>query len=253
MTFTPRMVTDLRALGVRPGGALMVPTSYRAFGADRPSPDEIFDALEQAVGPDGTLLVPALSYQQDPILHHDTRTTPSNVGYLAEYFRLHRAARRSLHPTHSVCATGAGVDEWLGGHELDRTPCGPNSPFRRILDRGGQILMLGCGLRPNTAMHAIEEVVGVPYALRGERTYAITDAQGVTRRQHHRCHDFGSMVQRYDRILDVPGGAEAVSTGLVLGAECHLIEAGRLFEVAKAAMMADPCVFVDDAPGPDPS
>ena len=51
----------------------------------------------------------------------------------------------------------------LCDHVQDNTPCGQNSPFNRLIENAGKILMIGCGLTPNTTMHAVEEYVRPPY------------------------------------------------------------------------------------------
>src|SRR5207237_538669 len=117
-----------------------VHASFKAAGARHP--ESIIQGLAEAVGSSGTLLMPGLSYRQEPSDVHDSRHTPTCVGYLTEYFRTRAGTLRSLHPTHSVCATGAQAGELIGDHALDETPCGPHSPFRMLMDRGGKILML---------------------------------------------------------------------------------------------------------------
>ena len=51
------LIADLRRLGVTAGDVLMVHTSLRAIGHVDGGADRVIDALEAAVGPDGTLLV----------------------------------------------------------------------------------------------------------------------------------------------------------------------------------------------------
>jgi aminoglycoside 3-N-acetyltransferase len=55
----------------------------------------------------------------------------------------------------------------LGGQFHDVTPCGENSPYFKLREKAGQILFLGCGLKPNTSMHAVEELVEPPYLYDG--------------------------------------------------------------------------------------
>jgi aminoglycoside 3-N-acetyltransferase len=55
-------VRDLLALGVRPGGVLRVHSSLRALGPCAGGPAVVIEGLRMAPGPDGTLLMQALSY-----------------------------------------------------------------------------------------------------------------------------------------------------------------------------------------------
>lgn len=202
-----RMTQDLRALGVREGGVLLVHSSLRAFGYVEGGSETVIQGLLGALGPNGTLLMPALSYElvtrRAPIF--DVRHTPSNVGAIPEYFRTRLGTCRSVHPTHSVCAFGPRTGELLGDHLLDDTPCGPHSPFHKLRDVGGQLLMLGCGLHANTSMHAIEELVEPPYLYADPITYRLIHADGHVTTKIYRPHSFRHHEQRYDRVAEVLG------------------------------------------------
>jgi aminoglycoside 3-N-acetyltransferase len=237
-----RLVNDLAALGIKPGDAVMVHSSFKALGVA--DPEVVVLALLEAIGPAGTLMMPGLSYLQQPPTVHNTRETPSCVGFLPEYFRKRHGTVRSIHPTHSVFGVGAGIDHWLKAHDRDTTPCGAHSPFNLIMVRKGKILMLGCGLKPNTAMHAVEEYVKPPYLFGKPVAYTITRADGFTFTRTYTPHDFKGYVQRYDRVADELEGAELV-TGRVGDATAHLIDANTLLVRARAILEETPFFFVD--------
>jgi aminoglycoside 3-N-acetyltransferase len=240
-----QLTCQLLELGVRPGGLLMVHSSFKALGINHP--EEIIQALLDALGLRGTLLMPALTYLQDPPTFHDTRLTPSCVGYLSEYFRTRPGTQRSLHPTHSVSAVGSQSVSLLADHFLDDTPCGRHSPFNKQFYRGGQILMLGCGLSPNTSMHAVEEYVRPPYLFAPRRDFMLVRADGSTLRKPYYRHSFRSTVQRYERVQEILSPDE-LRQGMVGQAWCHLIEAEALLPKALACLRADPLFFVDYYP-----
>jgi len=237
-----RLTHDLCAIGLRRGDVVLVHSSYRSLGIDHP--ETLIQALIQAIDDTGTLLFPALSYNQTPPTIHSTLTTPSCVGFLAEYFRTRPGTQRSLHPTHSVCGIGARVGELLGDHGDDTTPCGPHSPFHKLLHRGGKILMLGCGLRPNTTMHAIEEYIRPPYLFGEPLTYTLTDAAGNTFEKTYTPHDFAGFVQRYDRVAALLDGRRLVP-GRIGAASAYLIDAQALYQQALAQLSRDPFFFVE--------
>ena len=244
---------QLRGLGVTAGGVVLVHASMKALGRRvAGGPDAVIDALLAAVGRDGTLLMPALSYATvgpaQP--RFDARETPACVGLLPEAFRRRPGVGRSVHPTHSVCGLGPRADEVLAEHAADRTPVGPRSPFAKLREVGGQVLMLGCGLGPNTSMHGVEELVEPPYLFRrAPVTFEVVDTAGRAARAEHRVHDFGGWAQRYDRVaaLMPPG---AVRVGKVLGATCHLLDARAMWDAGYAALTADPLAFVEEATTP---
>jgi aminoglycoside 3-N-acetyltransferase len=241
-----RLADDLRALGIREGGVLLVHSSLRSLGGVAGGAETVIRALLDVVGAGGTLLLPALSYEtvtaERPCF--DVRKTPVCVGALPEYFRQRTGTLRSVHPTHSVCGVGAQAGDLLGGHERDTTPCGPNSPFHKLPHYHGQILFLGCGLRPNTSMHALEELSEPAYLFAGEVEYDVIAADGRTSRMRIRRHNFKGWVQRYDRVAQVLDGA-ALRTGRVLAAGCHLIEAAAMWPAVHEKLKHDPLFFVD--------
>jgi aminoglycoside 3-N-acetyltransferase len=244
----PQLRADLEALGVAPGDTLLVHSAFRSVGAR--DPELLIGALEGALGARGTLLMPALTWTQQPHDTHDARSTPGCVGFLPEYFRMRPGTLRSLHPTHSVCAIGARAEELLGDHIRDETPCGPHSPFGKLL-RGGKILMLGCGLGPNTSMHAVEEHTAPPYLFGDPLVYTITDLQGRTFQKEYITHGFDGITQRYDRIGDLLSPPD-LRRGRVGAADAFLIDAPAMLARALEVMRRDPFAFVDrdpDAPG----
>lgn len=241
-----RIAEEAAALGVRRGGVLLVHSSLRSLGHVPGGAETVVRGLLDAVGPDGTLLMPALSYAtvhaRQPVF--DMRRTPSCVGAITEWFRTRAGAMRSVHPTHSVCGVGPLADAVLGRHHLDETPCGANSPFRAVRDRGGQILFLGCGLRPNTSMHGVEELVEPPYLFGCEVTYRMAMRNGVETRLTCRRHGFDGWAQRYERIGAWMGEPD-LKVGKVLEATVHLLDARAFWTCAERALRRDPFCFVE--------
>ena len=240
-------VKQLANIGVRAGGVLLVHSSFRSVKAEAGSIERVIAALAGALGQSGTLLIPALSYDEvtrdKPVF--DVDRTPSNIGVLPEFFRTHPATRRSVHPTHSVCGCGFAANDILSSHDLDTTPVGAHSPFRAVRDRGGQILMLGCGLEPNTSMHGIEEIAEAPYIFSNDPiTYTIRDGNRECKSVHKR-HSFRDIVQRYDRVKDVLD-RRALKTGTVFGAESWLIEASELWSACALQIKTDPYYFIEE-------
>lgn len=248
------VAASLAAAGYRRGRSLLVHSSYSSVKKAVSGPDELIEALAEAVGPGGMLLFPALSYSfvtpENPVF--DAALTRSCVGFLAERFRTQWAEARSSHPTHSVCALGGGAREALARHERDSTPVGQNSPFSLLRDSGGAILMLGCGLEPCTSMHGVEELAnerapgGVDYLFGPELDYRLVSADGSSRLARYRTHGFAGTVQRYDRMRRILEGPELVRFRL-LGAEAWLIDARALWAKALEAMLRSPRRFVDRA------
>jgi aminoglycoside 3-N-acetyltransferase len=157
-----QLLTALRQVGIAVGDVVLVHSSIDRFGAFRGTTVDILATLKRAVGDSGTLLMPTIPFTGTAVDFvqsgqvFDVRRTPSRVGLLTELFRRSDGVTRSVHPTHPVAAWGALAKELLEDHLHSDTPCGPHSPYGRLVDRHGKIVLLGVGIDSFTFFHAIE-------------------------------------------------------------------------------------------------
>ncbi len=232
-------------LGINKGDTLLVHSSLKSLGGA--SPNEVIDGLRDALGEEGTLVFPALSYlncnPSKPTF--DYYETKSNVGALPEFFRTQvNGVIRSMSPTHSCCAIGKNAEFVTSGQIKDVTPCGANSPFRRVMELDGKILFIGCGMNCNTSMHAVEELSEPSYLYGGDFEYTFTDANGKTYKAPCRAHGFKGVAQRYERLADLLEGDE-LRVGNILSAACHLVKTKPMWEKADKKYREDPYYFID--------
>lgn len=155
----------LRRAGVREGDVLNVHVSYDKFEGFRGSVMDVIRVLKDAVGPEGTIFMPTMPFTgsaTDYVMSGeilDVKRTPSRMGLVTEMFRRMKDVRRSVHPTHAVAAWGRLADELVKDHEKAGTPCGHPSPYSKLADHGGKVLLLGTGARTITYFHYVEEVI----------------------------------------------------------------------------------------------
>lgn len=163
------LVTGFRNAGVEPGDHILVHSSLSSLGWVEGGADTVINALIGAVGKKGTVLFPTLTGCPDDSPEHpprfDARHTRCWTGRIPETARGREGGLRSLHPTHSVVAFGALARWFTAGHELVSTPCGPGSPYGRLADIAGKIVLIGVSQSANTSFHHAEEVAGVPYVV----------------------------------------------------------------------------------------
>jgi aminoglycoside 3-N-acetyltransferase len=105
--------------------------------------------------------------------------------------------------------------------------------------------MLGCGLEPNTSMHAIEEMVVPIYLYAAPIDYTLIGEDGTSITKSYTPHGFDGWVQRYERTQDVLSPS-ALRCGPVLEAEAWLIESVALWESVLVTLRKDPLYFVSD-------
>jgi len=154
------ILLTLDLLGVKPGDVILMHSAYTAIGGVEGGADALIDAFLEALGPTGTLCMSSLTGWSAPF---DADTTPTGVGYLAETFRRRAGVLRSLHPVHSVTACGRHAAFITEGHENAPTGCGEGTPYTKIRDLGGKIILLGVDMDRNTSLHCIEEFMDSSY------------------------------------------------------------------------------------------
>ena len=124
MNVTTELVPALRKLGVAPGSVLVFEAPTLDAETDFGS---LLTSLLQAVGPDGTLVVPTCTPKEGyPKPTFDPALSPSESGPFSEFFRHQEGVVRSHSPTHSVAALGPLAAEITAGH---RSATGRPTPW----------------------------------------------------------------------------------------------------------------------------
>jgi aminoglycoside 3-N-acetyltransferase len=105
----------------------------------------------------------------------DPEKTPSADGIITEIFRRWPGTLRSRHAIWSSSANGARARELLDGHEHADPPFGAKSPWGRLCDSGGHVLMLGVGLRALSLYHSALDMAGVqlPFPVYTEESFPV--------------------------------------------------------------------------------
>ncbi len=157
------IVHQLQELGVKPGEMLLVHTSFRAVRPVEGGPHGLIDALQEALGPDGTLAMPSWTGNSDSPF--DPATTPADpdLGATANLFWQRPEVIRSEH-CFAFAASGRRAHEVVSA-SMPLPPHGPDSPAGNIHDLDGQILLLGVNHDANTTIHLAELMSGVPYRI----------------------------------------------------------------------------------------
>jgi len=141
----------------------MLHMSYRAVRPVDGGPVGVIEAIRDALGDDGTLVMP--SWTEDDDAPFDTATTraSSDLGVTAEVFRRLPGVRRSDHPF-AFAALGPRAAA-ITGDPIPVPPHRAESPIGRVHELDGQILLLGVGHDSNTTIHLAEAMAAVPYGV----------------------------------------------------------------------------------------
>ncbi|HEU4630644.1 MAG TPA: AAC(3)-IV family aminoglycoside N-acetyltransferase [Gemmatimonadaceae bacterium] len=239
----PTLVTQLRALGVEPGGVLLVHTSFRAVRPVVGGPAGLVAALREALGPDGTLVMPA--WGDDDDTPFDAATTPAaaDLGVVAGTFWRLPGVVRSPH-NFAFAAAGPAAERVTAG-PLPLPPHGPGSPVARVHDLDGQLLLLGVGHDANTTLHLAELLGGAPYRTPKHCTVRGPDGRPVR-------VDYGENDHCCARFALADGWLRERALqreGPVGHAHARLVRARDVVAVARERVARDPLVFLHPAGG----
>lgn len=168
-------------------------------------PSAVVLALENALGSNGTLVMPThtadLSEPSDwqnppvpeswwPIIREEmppfeADLTPSRyMGHTAECFRKQEGTLRSSHPQVSFAARGQHA-QWITDHHALPNSLGEHSPLARLYELDGWVMLLGVGYNRNTSLHLSEHRAayaakeyrkqGAPRLVNGQREWTVYD------------------------------------------------------------------------------
>ncbi len=155
------LVAQLHSLGVPPGCVLIVHTSFRNVGPVEGGPEGLIDALLEAIGPEGTLVMPSWTDEDDEVFDPDSNDVEDHLGIVADTFWRRAGVKRGNHPF-AVAAIGPLADE-IAGAPFVLPPHAPGSGVARVYDKDGWVLLLGVDHDADTTIHLAELTAGVPY------------------------------------------------------------------------------------------
>jgi aminoglycoside N3'-acetyltransferase len=230
------LVRQLLALGIQPGGVLLVHTAFSRVRPVEGGPAGLIRALRAALGPAGTLVMPAMA--DDDLHAFDPASSPCHaMGVVADTFWRLPGVLRSDSP-HAFAAVGPRAPEITRDHPVD-LPHGPDSPAGRVHELDGQVLLLGVGHDADTTLHLAENLAGVRYRLRAVATVLVEGR--VTHCQYgevdHCCENFALL----DGWLE-PAGLH--QRGVVGHGEARLARSRDIVRTAVARLRENETVFL---------
>lgn len=232
------------------GSALMVHSSLSGCGHIAGGAATVIDALCQWI--EGrNLVLPTHTYcypdSHGNVPVYDARSTPSVVGAITNEFWRRPDVGRSIHPTHSLAASGPDAEAICGGHASCDTPCGKGTPYERLIQQDCAVLMFGVTMNTYTFFHTAEDSAALPF-LYDEEPYELL-YRGVDDRVHVLNmwrHNMG-IARRFAKTDDwLEARGLLVRQRLKLGEVLYLPHAADVHHAVVEELTRNPFFLVDE-------
>ena len=185
-----KLQARLRRAGIEEGDTLLVHANFNAESGFRGTPKDLVNALAEAVGASGNLLMVSIPFRGSAYDYlaqgkpFNVKKTMSMMGLATETFRRREGTLRSLHPTHPVLALGKDAAWLVADHERCLFPCGVGSPFDKFRQLRGKILFFDVSFGAITFFHHVEDLLKtrLPFPVYHDRQFTVTaiDSQGAS-------------------------------------------------------------------------
>lgn len=215
--------------------------------------DAIVLSILDAVGPTGTIAavvswddIPLRfaewpqewrdAYEMDLPPFDPVRSAANHeYGRVAERIRTWPGARRGAHPDQGVAAVGPAAEWLVHPHPLDDS-FGAATPFSRLVEVNGDVLMLGAPLSKLTLVHHAEATAQLPERRTVRYRLPITENGRRVWREIHDIDTFFEQPVPYESVLGPNcNGIASIArsaleagigrSGCVAGTTCHLFPA----------------------------
>jgi aminopeptidase-like protein/aminoglycoside N3'-acetyltransferase len=167
------LLEGLKRIGICRGDTVYFEVSDASMGQAECEPSEralgdfLYSAMREAIGPEGTMLLPAWLFSspgiEDSELQHPRSIQGSgsvSSGLLA-YFLCLPGVVRSADPILPIAGLGPRAEELFT--RLPNTTYGKDCLHERLMKIGGKICGIGVGVAEAPFIHYVEEAVGVSF------------------------------------------------------------------------------------------
>lgn len=153
----------LKELGIEKGDIICVHSHLMGFGRPLLKRQDfmkaIVDTLKEAIGKEGTLIMPTFTYSFCNNQIYDLDESSSAVGVLTEYYRNCENVKRTWHPIFSFAIGGYRQEEYL---DIGPDAFSLDSVYGKMIRDHGKLVMLG-GNYGYTFYYLAEEHVNVEH------------------------------------------------------------------------------------------
>ncbi len=208
----------------------------------------LLDAFQEAIGSEGTLMLPVFSFEFSNNQYYDIIKTRGTTGALGNMALDRQDFLRTRHPMHSFAVWGKDRER-LAAME-NRHSFGVDSPFAYCIGSRVKQVMLGTDyVHAMTFIHYAETACGVPYRFAKSFTGTYVDEQGVG---GQRTYDYAARkleiepTEQFNRmggILEQKGLAEKIDMD---GLACYIVDLAGSYPVICRDIIENKCENIYD-------
>ncbi len=221
---------------MKPGGVLLVHTAFSKIHPVEGEPLGLIDALREALGPDGTLVMPSMTSDDDHPF--DVQWTPCpDMGVVADTFWQRPQVLRS-DCAHAFAAAGPLAPQITALHPVD-PPHDLNSPVGRVYERDGLVLLLGVGHDADTTVHLAEWLAGVRY--RRDKYVTLLENEIPVRLEYR---EIDHCCQNFNFVDDWLDAQQVQCRGEVGHGETRLVRSRDVVAMVRDQLRANETIFL---------
>ncbi len=232
------IINGLKKLGLKAGDNVIVHSALTSFGRVEGGADALIDALLELLTEAGTLLMPCFGSQ--PL---DIENTPTSLGTVPETFRKRKGVLRSRHPLSSVAAYGKRAEYYVKDHEKNECPYTEGSPYVKLADDDGYILLLGVDQDRNTTLHSVEALAKAPYMTPKKGKWIDENGQ-IQEKEYKYCAGPHRNFIGVDPLLREKGICKTTKIGNCL---VRLMKSKEVFDLLVPMVRENPFLFLSDS------
>ena len=140
----------------------------------------LIDSMIEAVGPEGTIVIPTFNWDFCKGKAFDYFKTPCKTGSLGKFALKRDDFKRTRHPIYSFAVWGKGKEELCAMD--NKSSFGADSPFTYVTEHHFKNLLIDKDCQHSFVyVHYVEEQVGISYRYLKDFTADYTDEFGNTR------------------------------------------------------------------------
>lgn len=241
------IVKDLKKLGIRPGEKLAVHSSLKSLGWVYGGANTLIDALIEAVGTEGIIMMPSFTYSYElrkDAVPFNKNKTPAKTGHVSDTFWRRKNVKRSEHPTHSVAVFGKHAAKYVAGHNEYTPAFDKNSPLVRLAQNNGYILLIGVGHTSNSTIHSAEFLADLPFLdLPNRKSYGknyLVERENGNVEKIPMNKKLTACSKGFDNIKKINGINEITKEGYVGNALCKLIKSKDMLDLIVPVLKVKP-------------